>query len=115
MLQQDRPKDYVIGTGESHSVKEFLEEAFDYLGLDWREYTEIDQRYLRPTEVESLLADASEAKKELGWNPKVAFKELVRVMVDRDLELIDIEPPGKGQRIFEQKGINWTKNQLAKM
>jgi len=71
MLQQDRPKDYVIGTGESHSVKEFLEEAFNYAGLDWREYTEIDQRYLRPTEVESLLADASEAKKELGWNPKV--------------------------------------------
>ena len=114
MLQQDKPKDYVIGTGESHSVKEFLEEAFDYVGLHWREYIEIDQRYFRPMEVEFLLADASEAKKELGWNPKITFKELVRIMVDRDLELVDLEPPGEGERILEQKSINWTKNQLAK-
>jgi GDPmannose 4,6-dehydratase len=114
MLQQDKPKDYVIGTGESHSVKEFLEETFDYVGLHWKEYIEIDQRYFRPTEVEFLLADASEAKKELGWNPKISFKELVRIMVDRDLELVDLEPPGEGERILERKSINWTKNQLAK-
>jgi GDPmannose 4,6-dehydratase len=115
MLQQDKPKDYVIGTGEAHSVKEFLEETFNYVGLDWKEYIEIDPRYLRPTEVEFLLADASKAKKELGWNPKVTFKELARIMVDSDLELQDLEPPGEGERILEQKGINWTKNRLAKM
>ena len=113
MLQQDKPKDYVIGTGESHSVKEFLEEAFNYAGLDWRECIEIDQRYLRPTDVEFLLADASEAKKELGWSPKVTFKELIRIMVDRDLELVDLEPPGEGRKILYDKGIHWTENKLT--
>lgn len=114
MLQQDEPHDYVIGTGESHSVKEFLKEAFNYVGLDWKKCVEIDPRYFRPTEVEFLLADASRARKELGWNPKVTFKELVRIMVDCDLELIGLKPPGEGKKILEQKGINWTKNQLTK-
>ncbi|MBU3895798.1 GDP-mannose 4,6-dehydratase, partial [Patescibacteria group bacterium] len=113
MLQQNEPDDYVVGTGESHSVKEFMEEAFSYAGLDWKEYVEIDPRYFRPTEVEFLLADASKAKKELGWNPKVTFKELVKIMVDCDLELTGLEPPGEGKKILEQKGINWTKNQLT--
>ena len=86
MLQQDKPDDYVIATGETHSVREFLEETFSYLNLDWKEYVEIDQKYFRPTEVEVLIGDASKAKEELGWKPKVKFKELVRIMVDADLE-----------------------------
>jgi GDPmannose 4,6-dehydratase len=115
MLQQDKPEEYVIGTGETHSVREFLEEAFNYVGLDWKEYVEIDPRYLRPTEVEFLLADASEARKKLGWSPKVTFKELVKMMVDSDVELLGLESPGEGEKILKQKGINWTKNRLATM
>ncbi len=86
MLQQDSPEDLVIATGESHSVREFLEEAFSCLDLDWREYVEIDSRYFRPTEVDALLGDAGKARARLGWQPKVAFKELVRIMVDADLQ-----------------------------
>jgi len=100
MLQQDKPEDYVIGTGEAHSVKEFLEEAFSYAELDWREYVEIDPRYLRPTEVEFLLADASKAVEKLGWAPKVTFKDLVRIMVDADLEAVGLEPLGEGKKIL---------------
>jgi GDPmannose 4,6-dehydratase len=87
MLQQEKPDDYVIATGETHSVKEFVEETFNLLGLDWQKHVEIDPRYVRPTEVDLLLGDYSKAKKELGWKPKVAFKDLVRIMVEADLEL----------------------------
>jgi len=87
MLQQPEPDDYVIATGESHSVKEFLEAAFGYVGLDWRRYVEQDPRYFRPTEVEHLEGDASKARAKLGWAPKVRFAELVRMMVEHDLEL----------------------------
>ena len=87
MLQQDNPDDYVLATGEMHSVKEFLEAAFSRVGLDWQKYVECDKRYLRPTEVDQLLGDASKAKRELGWEPKVKFRELVDMMVDADLEL----------------------------
>ncbi|GGN04522.1 GDP-mannose 4,6-dehydratase [Thermus composti] len=87
MLQQSEPDDYVIATGESHSVREFLEEAFGYVGLDWRRYVEVDPRYFRPTEVDHLQGDATKARAKLGWRPKVSFKELVRMMVDHDLEL----------------------------
>ncbi|RPF47017.1 GDPmannose 4,6-dehydratase [Thermodesulfitimonas autotrophica] len=107
MLQQDEPDDYVIGTGESHSVKEFLEEAFSYAGLDWREHVEIDPRYFRPTEVEFLLADASKAREKLGWSPKVTFKELVRIMVDADIEAAGLTPPGEGKRILQEKFSGW--------
>jgi len=86
MLQQETPEDYVIATGESHSVREFLEEAFAYVDLDWREYVEIDPKYYRPTEVELLLGDARKAREELGWQPKVTFKDLVHLMVDADLK-----------------------------
>ena len=86
MLQQERPDDYVIATGETHSVREFLDEAFGYLDLDWNKHVEIDPRYFRPTEVDLLLGDASKAKTLLGWKPKVRFKELVKLMVDADLE-----------------------------
>lgn len=87
MLQQSEPDDYVVATGESHSVREFLEEAFGYVGLDWRRYVEVDPRYFRPTEVDHLQGDATKARAKLGWRPKVSFKELVRMMVDHDLEL----------------------------
>ena len=86
MLQQDRPDDYVIATGETHSVREFLDEAFGHLDLDWKKYVEVDPRYFRPTEVDLLLGDASKAKKILGWKPRVLFKDLVRLMVDADME-----------------------------
>jgi GDPmannose 4,6-dehydratase len=88
MLQQDHPEDFVIATGETHTVKEFLELAFDHAGLDWRKYVELDPRYLRPTEVDLLLGDASKAKKKLGWSPKVTLPELVRMMVDADLATV---------------------------
>ncbi len=88
MLQQDEPDDFVIATGESYSVKEFLEEAFSYQGLDWKDYVEIDPRYFRPSEVENLQGDASKAKKKLGWEPKVHFKELIKLMVDADLRAL---------------------------
>jgi GDPmannose 4,6-dehydratase len=88
MLQQEQPEDYVIATGESHSVREFLDEAFGYVGLDWRPYVEIDPKYFRPTEVEVLEGDAGKAKQKLGWEPKVRFKQLVRLMVDADLALV---------------------------
>lgn len=107
MLQQDRPDDFVIGTGESHSVQEFVEEAFGYVDLDWEKYVEIDSRYFRPTEVELLLADASKAREMLGWEPKVAFKELVRVMLDADLESLGVQAIGEGKRILEQRFTGW--------
>ncbi len=88
MLQQPKPADYVIGTGETHSVKEFLQEAFGYAGLDWKKFVEIDQRYFRPTEVDILLADCSKARKVLKWKPKVNFKQLVRMMVDADMDMV---------------------------
>jgi GDPmannose 4,6-dehydratase len=87
MLQRQTPDDYVIATGESHSVKEFVIRAFGLLELDWQKYVAIDPRYLRPAEVDLLRGDSSKAMKELGWQPKVRFNELVRIMVDADLEL----------------------------
>ncbi|HEY5839132.1 MAG TPA: GDP-mannose 4,6-dehydratase [Pyrinomonadaceae bacterium] len=93
MLQQDKPDDYVIATGETHSVSEFLEEAFSYADLDWRDYVEMDSKYLRPSEVELLVGDASKARNVLGWEPKVAFKDLVRLMVDADMSLVTVAEP----------------------
>jgi GDPmannose 4,6-dehydratase len=87
MLQHDKPDDYVIATGETHSVREFLDEVFGHLDLDWQKYVEIDPRYLRPTEVDCLLGDANKAKKVLGWEPKVTFKELAKMMTDADMEI----------------------------
>jgi GDPmannose 4,6-dehydratase len=84
MLQQDGPDDYVLATGETHSVREFLEEAFSYAGLDWRHYVRTDERYFRPSEVDILQGDYAKAKAKLGWEPTVRFHELVRMMVDAD-------------------------------
>ena len=95
MLQQDTPEDYVIATGQTHSVQEFVEEAFGLLGLSWKEHVKIDSKYLRPTEVDVLIGDASKAHRQLGWKPKVTFKELVRLMVEADLELAEREAHAK--------------------
>jgi GDPmannose 4,6-dehydratase len=84
MMQQERPDDYVLATSETHSVQEFLEEAFGYVDLDWRAHVTADERFLRPAEVDLLVGDYSKAKRELGWEPKVTFRELVRMMVDAD-------------------------------
>ncbi|NOZ69850.1 MAG: GDP-mannose 4,6-dehydratase [Deferribacteres bacterium] len=141
ILQQDEPDDYVIGTGESHSVREFVERAFAYAGIEieWRgkgtdekgvvralsssaltdglktgdTVVEIDPRYFRPAEVDYLLADISKARERLNWQPRVTFNELVKIMVDADLELIGITPPGEGKRILKDKEIKWTTNRVT--
>lgn len=107
ILQHDRPDDFVIGTGESHSVREFLDEAFGYLNMDWHDYVRIDPRYFRPTEVDFLLADPSYARSALGWEPRIYFKDLVRIMVDADLELAGLQSPGEGRKLLEKHHGKW--------
>ncbi len=107
MLQHDVPDDFVIGTGEAHSVRDFLDEAFGYVNLDWHDYVKIDPRYFRPTEVDYLQADPSKAQKELGWEPRVFFRDLVRIMVDADLELVGLQSPGEGRKILEANHGRW--------
>jgi GDPmannose 4,6-dehydratase len=85
MLQEETPDDYVVATGESRSVREFCEEAFAYAGLDWRQFVKVDPKYFRPAEVDLLQGDPAKARAKLGWEPKVDFKHLVRLMVDADL------------------------------
>ncbi|HEY5139707.1 MAG TPA: GDP-mannose 4,6-dehydratase, partial [Methylococcales bacterium] len=91
MMQQDKADDFVIATGETHSVKEFLDEVFGYLNLDYEKYVEQDSRYCRPTEVDLLLGDASKAKKVLGWQPKITFKQLAKMMTDTDMKIAERE------------------------
>jgi GDPmannose 4,6-dehydratase len=141
MLQQDRAEDFVIGTGESHSVREFVETGFRYSGLEivWKGkgsdeqgvvrsvqagldskfkagdiVVEIDPRYFRPTEVDYLLADPKKAKEILGWEPRVTFEELVKIMVDADMEAAGIDPPGESKEILKQKAIHWTEGSTKK-
>ena len=96
MLQQDAPDDYVVATGEAYTVREAVEEAFKLVDLDWQQYVEVDPRYFRPTEVDYLLGDATKAREKLGWEPKVRFHELIRMMVESDLELAHQESTLKG-------------------
>ncbi len=110
ILQQENPDDYVMGTGKTYSVKEFLNEAFGYLNLDWQEYIKIDPKYFRPTEVENLKSNPTKAKKILNWSPTVSFKDLVKIMVDYDLESIGITSPGEGKKIIQEKGLEWNKD-----
>jgi GDPmannose 4,6-dehydratase len=107
ILQQDNPGDYVIATGHTYSVEEFLHEAFSYAGLDPDKYVEIDSKYFRPTEVDVLIGDAGRAKEVLGWEPKVSFNELVRIMVDADMEVLGLDPIGEGNSIIKGKGLDW--------
>jgi GDPmannose 4,6-dehydratase len=106
ILQQDKPDDYVIGTGQSHSIKEFLKEAFSYVGLDWQKYVKIDSRYFRPTEVENLIADTKKAQDKLHWQPKIGFKDLVKIMVDADMRKLGLKPIGEGDEIIKKKFPN---------
>jgi GDPmannose 4,6-dehydratase len=107
ILQLDKADDFVVGTGESHSVREFLDEAFGYAGMDWQQYVKIDPRYFRPTEVDYLLADPDRSQKLLDWKPKVKFHELVRIMVDADLELAGLEAIGEGRKILQERFTGW--------
>lgn len=107
ILQHDKPGDFVVGTGEAHSIREFLDEAFGYVNMDWNEYVKIDPRYFRPNEVDYLLANPKKAMSEIGWEPRVNFKELVRIMVDADMELLDLEPPGEGSVVLEKHHGEW--------
>jgi GDPmannose 4,6-dehydratase len=93
MLQQDQPDDYVVATGETHSVREFLEEAFACAGLDWQPYVIFDPRYLRPAEVDLIIGDNAKARRQLGWAPKITFKQLVRIMVDADMAQVARQRP----------------------
>jgi GDPmannose 4,6-dehydratase len=95
MLQQDSPDDFVVATGESHTVREFVERAFARVGLDWQEYVAIDPRYYRPSEVDELCGDASKARRVLGWQPKTTFEQLVDLMVDADIQLLDDQLAGR--------------------
>ncbi len=101
ILQLDRPDDFVVATGEMHTVREFLDEAAAHLGLDWQEHVETDERYLRPAEVDALRGDAAKARELLGWEPTVTFHELVRIMVDADLKLLEDELAGRTVRVGE--------------
>ena len=103
MLQQEKPEDFVIGTGETHSVRDFVYEAFRYVGLHWQDYVRTDPRYLRPAEVDLLRADASKAKRQLGWESRINFTELVHIMIDADLKSIGLDPIGEGERILAEK------------
>ena len=98
MLQADQPDDYVVATGQTHSIRQFLDEVFGHLDLDWNKYVEIDPRYFRPTEVDLLLGDAGKAKKVLHWEPKVSFQQLAKMMVDEDMKLAENEKVLKEHR-----------------
>ncbi|HAS17576.1 MAG TPA: GDP-mannose 4,6-dehydratase, partial [Nitrospiraceae bacterium] len=108
ILQQDEPDDYVIATGETHSVKEFVEKVFNSLELEWEKHVQIDHRYFRPTEVDILMGDATKAREKLGWEPKVRFEDLVKMMVEHDMELASQEKTLRdaGHRVVENK---WNK------
>jgi GDPmannose 4,6-dehydratase len=107
MMERDEAQDFVIGTGEAHTIREFLDEAFGYAGMDWREYVQIDPRYYRPTEVDYLLADPSRARNILGWEARVRFKDLVRIMVDADLERMGLPSPGAGSQVVRERFGGW--------
>ena len=100
MLQQDQPDDYVIATGETHTIREFCEAAFGHVGLDWQKYVEFDKRYMRPSEVDILIGDAAKAKRILGWEPKTKFKQLAQLMVDADVQLLADKLCGKVAKVM---------------
>ncbi len=102
MLRNDKAEDFVIGTGETHSVKEFVDEAFKYADLNSDEHLKIDPRYYRPVEVEQLIADSTKAKEKLGWNPKIRFKDLIKIMIDADMRAINLKAIGEGDEILNK-------------
>lgn len=110
ILQQDNSDDFVLGTGESHSVKEFAQAVFSYAGLNWKKYVAIDKKYFRPTEVESLIADTAKARKELKWKARVSFSDLAKIMLDSDMRQAGLKAIGEGDKILKMKFPNrWWK------
>jgi len=103
MLQGEEPQDFVLGTGEGHTVREFLENAFSYAGLDYRKYLEVDPRYFRPTEVDVIIADPTKARTKLAWNPKIKFSDLVKIMVDADMRASGLNAIGEGDEILRKR------------
>jgi GDPmannose 4,6-dehydratase len=102
MLQADQPDDYVIATGEMHTVREFLDEAARLLGMDWEKHVEFDSRYLRPAEVDALQGDPSKAKDRLGWEPTTMFTDLVKIMIESDVKHLEDQLAGRGIRVGER-------------
>jgi len=117
ILQQESADDFVIGTGETHSVREFVEEAFTYAGLDWQKHVRISDRYKRPLEVDVLIADPSKARAKLGWQAQIGFRDLVAIMVDADLEAAGLKPRGRGQAVLAEKLGYWNQwhNSVTRM
>jgi GDPmannose 4,6-dehydratase len=117
ILQLDAADDFVIGTGETHSVREFVEEAFAYAGLDWHKHVKISERYLRPLEVDVLIADPKKAHMKLGWESQIGFRDLVAIMVDADVEAAGLAPRGRGKAILEEKVGPWNQwhNSVTRM
>ncbi len=110
MMQRDQPEDFVIGTGESCSVRDFVRQGFAYVGLNWKKFVFIDKYYFRPTEVENLVADASNAKKKMGWSARIMSNDLVKIMIDADMRFIGLKPIGEGDDILKDKFPNrWWK------
>jgi GDPmannose 4,6-dehydratase len=105
MLQQEKPDDYVVATGETHEIKEFLEIAFSYANLNWEDYVAFDPRYLRPAEVELLIGDPTETNKRLGWEPSVSFEGLVKLMVDADLTALNLPTPNGSSRVIDNTPV----------
>jgi GDPmannose 4,6-dehydratase len=103
MLQENKPDDFVVGTGESHSVREFIEEAFSYVDMNWEKFVEIDQRYVRPLEPAILTADSRKARRVLGWEPNIRFRDLVRIMVDADMRKAGLKAVGEGDAILRKR------------
>ena len=106
IIHTNKPEDFVLGTGETHSIKELIEHAFSYVDLNWEKYVKIDPRYFRPTEAEELIADADKAKKILEWEPKIRFKELIKIMIDADMRQVGLEPIGDGDEILRKQFPN---------
>ena len=107
ILQQKEPDDYVVGTGEQHSVREFAEQAFSYAGLDWEKYVKIDPRYFRPTETENLCADSRKIKKTINWESRIRFNDLVKIMVDADVRKVGLESFGEGDKLLRKLPTKW--------
>lgn len=103
MMDQPQPEDFVLGTGQPHSVEDFIKLAFDYAGLKWKSHVKIDKRYFRPTDVDDLYADSTKAQKKISWQPKIVFQALVKIMVDADMRLAGLKPIGEGDRILKDK------------
>ena len=112
ILQQDKPDDFVVGTGEQHTIQEFVQEAFSYAKLNWKDHVKIDQKYFRPTETEDLKADTTKINQEIGWQPKIKFENLIKIMVDADMREIGLKPIGEGDAILKKLYPNrwWKKD-----